>query len=276
MALNSLTATIGHLLPEPHAGLLAGMLFGTRETMPQWFHEALVTTGTLHIIALSGFNISLIGGLVSVTLARVVSKYVALVLTIILTIGFILFVGPSPSIVRAGMMGSFSMLALLFGKQRWPFFALVVTAAIMALLSPEMLGNISFQLSVTSTLGLILFAAPGANSVIQSDGSALRSLLRAFGKTLWDDLRLTLAAQVFTVPIIYWYFHRISLISPLANVFVGWLVAPITIGGYAMLACAYMWRPVGQIAAWFIWVPLQYFVWIIMVCAQVPMASIGK
>src|SRR4030042_5052354 len=106
------TSVINHLLPEPHAGLLAGMLFGTRATISQEFVQALTVTGTLHIIALSGMNISILAGLSIMTLLRFVSRRVASLLTVLIIVGFVWFVGVSPSVVRAAIMGSLTLFSI--------------------------------------------------------------------------------------------------------------------------------------------------------------------
>src|SRR5450759_2989190 len=106
------TSVINQVLPEPHAGLLAGILLGTKNTLSKDFLAALTTTGTLHIIALSGMNISILADLSITTFLRVVSRRVASLLTILIIIGFVWFVGVSPSVIRAAIMGCLTLFAV--------------------------------------------------------------------------------------------------------------------------------------------------------------------
>src|SRR3990170_8905563 len=112
MTVESATGIINQLLPEPHAGLLAGIVFGTRATLSKELTDALIKTGTLHIIALSGMNITIMTGLVESMLRPLVSRRLAILITIVLIIMFIVFVGPSPSIIRAGIIGCIGLIAI--------------------------------------------------------------------------------------------------------------------------------------------------------------------
>lgn len=252
------TELINKLLPEPHAGLLAGMLFGVKATLDPQMYEDLVRTGTLHIIALSGMNISILISLVSVVFLRVVGRRLAGLLTIALIAWFVSFVGPSASVVRAAVMGSISLLATIFGRQNWALWSWVVTVSGMIVLNPPYVTDLSFQLSVMATLGLLLFGPKGGKP-----------------KFPMDDLRVTLSAQVFTTPIILFAFHRISLIAPLTNMLIGWVIPGVTGAGLAMVLTGLVWLPLAQIIAWVLWVPLAYILLVITVFSRIPGASLG-
>ena len=256
---SGLTGIINQLLPEPHAGLLSGLLFGVKANLPRDFYDALVTTGTLHIIALSGMNISIMEDLVATMLRSLIGTRIAGLITMILIVWFVWFVGPSPSIVRAAIMGSISLLAVLFGRQYWAILSWVLAIATMLLINWSWIGNLSFQLSALATLGIILF---GPKKDTGKNG-------------LMTDLRLTLAAQTFTVPLIFFQFRRISLVSAFANLAIGWLIAPLTMLGWATVLVGWLLLYAGQVLAWFDWVLLEYLVRIIYLMSKVPFASIG-
>jgi competence protein ComEC len=121
MTLDTLTALVNSLIHEPQAGLLNGFC-GVKATLSEDLQNALITTGTLHIIALSGMNISIIVGFVNLFLLRFVRRPIANVATVFIIIGFIGFVGVSPSVIRAAIMASITLLGMNFGRQRWPLF----------------------------------------------------------------------------------------------------------------------------------------------------------
>ncbi len=309
MTVGDFVGIINQLLPEPHAGLLNGILFGIKATLSKDLHIALVKTGTLHIIALSGMNITILADLVGLTLLRFVSRRIASLLTVGIIIGFILFVGPSPSVIRAGIMGSITLLAIIFGRQAWSLLTWIIAVSIMLFVKPIWIGDISFQLSALATLGIILFgkkrtsqkfaaevanvgasrgvslaahpSSPSTSSPLSSlakgvmvlEATPLAAPLHFLWSFIEDDLRVTLAAQLFTVPLILFTFHQISLISPLSNILIGWIIQPLTVLGFFTTIAGWVWLPLGQVIAWVTWVPLQYVLTIISLTSRIPFAS---
>lgn len=330
---STLSAVLGRLLPEPHAGFLSGILFGTRATMTKGLVEAFVTTGTIHIVALSGQNLSIFTGTLASWLTSFVSRRIASLLTLVAIAWFLWFVGPSPSLIRAVIMGSLTLLAVIFGRRNLSLFSLVLAVSIMLLLNPSWIGDLSFQLSVLATLGIILFGgkidqgtwyvlgqqARGAQaSILRStedpskvsverygvsgDGSSLSEdecllygkkdgcraspknvlpmrLIQATGVHLWrlvgSDLRLTLSAQLLTTPLIFFHFHRFSIIAPLTNVLIGWTM-PILMGlGWVAAIAGYLWVPLGLLPAWAAWIFLTYVIRAVEVTAGFPIAAIS-
>jgi competence protein ComEC len=263
MTLSTFVSIINSLLPEPQAGLLNGILFGVKATLDPQMKIFLTNSGTLHIIALSGMNISILVSLVDLILLRFVRRPIANVATVAIIIGFIWFVGPSPSVIRAAIMGGISLLAVSLGRQNWPILAWILAVLVMLVLNPLWIGDLSFQLSIMATLGIILFGKKKSESKFK-----IITLLQ-------DDLRITMAAQLFTVPIIVFQFHRISLVSPLSNILIGWLMEPIMILGFAMIIGGLFWLPLGLLLGWIVWVPLTYVVWVIEWTAKLPFASIS-
>lgn len=256
MTVESLSSVLAQLLPEPHAGLLAGLLFGTKAALSTGLYSALVTSGTIHIVALSGMNITIIMDIVAKTLLPIVGKRIAGMIMLFGIVWFVWFVGPSSTIVRAAIMGSISLLSVLFGRQYWAILSWIIAVGVMLLVNFLWLFEISFQLSAMATLGIILFGRKEKNIIM-------------------ENLRLTLSAQVFTIPIIMFYFHRISLIAPISNLVIGWLIAPLTIMGWVTAVLGALWLPLGQIIAWFDWALLQYMIGVVTLMSRIPFASIS-
>ncbi len=289
---SGLTSIINQLLPEPHAGLLAGLLFGTKTSLSGDFYDALVTSGTLHIIALSGMNITIMEDLVGKMLLPVVGKRVATALTLLLIIWFVWFVGPASSIIRAAIMGSLSLIAVLFGRQYWAFLTLLLTVGIMLIIHFNWLFEISFQLSALATLGIILFSGQrkDANKTFAAAADLQNSFQRPYvfwvnnivGKVaspVWslmkENVRLTLAAQVFTIPLTMLYFHRLSLVSPLTNLAIGWVISPVTLAGWVTVLLGFFVLYAGQAVAWIDWLFLEYLIRTIQIMSRLPFASLG-
>lgn len=250
------TSVINQVLPEPHAGLLAGMLFGTKATLSKDFLDALTKTGTLHIVALSGMNISILADICATTFLRVTSRRVASLATVLIIIGFVWFVGVSASVVRAAIMGSLALLAVMTGRPTWSLFSFILTVGSMLLVKPSWIGDLSFQLSALATLGIILFGKKQKN-------------------VIGDTLQTTLSAQVFTIPLILFTFRRISLVSPLTNVLIGWVIAPLTGIGMALAFLGWIWLPIGYVFGWVSWVLLEYLILMVNWTAKLPFSSLG-
>ena len=122
--------------------------------------QAFRDTGTAHIIAISGFNITILAGLF-MTISRRLFKgrlnFLAAVAGIAI---YTLLVGAEPSVVRAAIMGGLGILAQELGRRQFALNSLAFTAVVMCLFNPFMPWDVSFQLSFFATLGLILYAQP--------------------------------------------------------------------------------------------------------------------
>jgi len=263
---NPFSQVINSLLPEPQAGLLNGILFGIRSNISGSFYRALVDTGTLHIIALSGMNITILTNLTAKVTLIFGRKFSSL-LTICLIGLFVRFVGPGPTIVRAAIMGSMSLVAVYFGRRYFALLSLILTSILMLLMDLSLIKNLSFQLSFLATLGLITANKKGTGQYRKE----------AWGSFLWpiyENLRLTLWAQIFTLPVILFNFRRLSLISPIANLLIEWTIQPIMVLGFITAITGWILLPVGKIAGWMTWVPLTYLLTVVKFLAKFPMASV--
>lgn len=257
-----LTGVLGQLLPEPHTGLLAGILFGTKATLDPSLKSALVNSGVIHLVALSGQNIAIVVSVVTPLLVYLFSRRIASLLTIFVLVGYVAFVGVSPSVVRAAIMGSLSLCAVIWGRLSWSLFVWILAVSGMILLRPPWIADVGFQLSAFASLGIILF---GSSPYRKNPILAL----------IESDLRVTLAAQSLTIPIILWHFHRLSLVSPLANLLVGWTMLPLMIFGWLAAFFGWVYLPAGQIFAWICWVLLEWMVQVVLFFDTVPFASVG-
>lgn len=264
---NPFISVVNSVLPEPQASLLNGILFGAKATMPRYFYNALVATGTLHIIALSGMNISILTALTA-QITLFLGRKASSILTICLIVLFVLFVGPSPSIVRAAMMGSLSLLAVYFGRRDWGVLSLFLVSGIMLLIDFSLIKNVSFQLSFLATFGIIMTTG-------KRHGGENNGLIGQVKFWFKENLKITLSAQAFTLPIILYNFHRLSLIAPIANLLLEWTVQPIMVLGFITAVAGFIFYPIGIILGWVVWVPLTYFITVVNGLSEIPGASIN-
>jgi len=253
------------LLPEPQASLLSGVVLGTRRQMPKNFRQNLQKTGTAHVVVASGYNISVVAGLLICVIVRFTKRKFALFLSFLGILAYTLMAGAEPPVVRAAIMGSLTFLAQFLGREKDALRTLFFVGGVMLLANPLILFDLGFQLSFLATAGILFLGT-------RLDGKIFR--LPGLG----ENLRTTLAAQAGVLPILLTNFGQISFLSPLINVLVLPIVPLIMILGAITALFGLVWQPLAQIASWFAWVPLTYFIKIIEWFGKLPWVSfeIGK
>ena len=262
--------------PDPEASLLAGILLGAEGSISPEVREAFNRTGTSHIIAISGFNISLIAGaFVSVFGRWLGARWGALVAGFAI-LAYTLMVGASASVVRAALMGGLSILALRLGRQTHGLASLGAAAFVMTVVNPLVLWDAGFQLSFAATLGLVLYGGrlqDWARHRLEKLTSKKRAA-RLTGPAS-EFLLFTLAAQLTTLPLTIYYFQRVSLASLVANPAILPAQPPIMVlGGLSAIAGA-IWPPLGRPLAWLAWPFAAYTVRVVELFAALPAAAIS-
>lgn len=246
----TISQTVRQSLPEPQASLLLGMILGVKGGFPSGFYEALRVTGTLHVVVVSGYNITVLinalgRGLTFLTLK---TRFFFIVLGILL---FIFLVGFEPPVIRAAIMGTIALLATVLGRQKDALRAFLIAGVLMAIFNPKWLIDISFQLSFLATLGLIV-VLPILDRLIPGRGALLR-----------EDLITTLAAQVLVWPLIAFKFGQVSILSPIVNALVLWTVPLLTVLGLIVTTLAILIRQLGYLLMLPLNLFLTYFVQVV-------------
>ena len=254
------TQVINSYLPEPHASLLNGILFGVSLRTSQEFFMQLKMVGLLHIVVLSGINITLLASIIA-SFTGFLNKTLSSLLTIISIILFVLFVGPDPPIVRAGIMGGLSLFAIIFGRQKNALYLLLLSGLLVLLFKFEWIQSISFQLSYGATLGIILFGSAKLKG---------KSISDRIKYDIAKEIRPSLAAQLFTAPLIFYYFKQVSLISPISNLLVSPLIAPLMMFGFVTAILGKINYYLGLIPSYICYGILSYMVFIIEFLSKLP------
>lgn len=268
-----ITNVLNHYFPEPHASLMNGILFGEDLQTTSYFKEQLKTVGLIHLVVLSGSNITLLSSIIChITLG--LGKKVSLLISICVVVLFVWFVGTEPPVVRAASMAVLASFALLFGRQYLVLYGLIISALIIALFWPDWITSISFQLSYAATIGLLLFGKGGYAHPQEKSHEEKPALIIQILTYIRQELRISLAAQVFTVPIIWIYFQQVSLISPLANIAVAWSIAPLMIFGFITAILGSIHISLGLIPSYICYFLLTYMSWVVEILSQVPFAAI--
>ncbi|MCD6520079.1 MAG: DNA internalization-related competence protein ComEC/Rec2 [Anaerolineae bacterium] len=270
-----LRQAIEAVLPYPEAGLLSGILLGLSHTLPGYLAQAFKATGLTHIIVISGFNISIVAQAVILASNRLFHRWLALGLSLLAVGLYTLFVGPSPPVLRAALMGGLFLGAQLLGRRSHPLASLAAASLAMTAANPLLLWSVSFQLSFVATLALILLEpllARGVASWLLSQPGGGRAgrwfaLVREF-------LTVTVAAQLLTLPLIWHHFGQISLLALLANVLVLPIQPAIMFLGFVATVAGLLWPAAGQLCAWAVWPLLRYNIRIVEVLGTLPWAAL--
>jgi competence protein ComEC len=259
------------IFPDPEASLLAGILLGVDTGLPAGLQQAFKDTGTAHIIAISGFNITIIAGFFLLLFGRAFGQTrgsIAAVLGITL---YTFLVGADAAVVRAAIMGTLALLARQFGRRNEGLYALLLSAAAMAAFNPHLLWDVGFQLSFFATLGLVLYAQPMQDRAVDlitrftSPGRA-----RKIAAPLSEYLLFTVAAQLTTLPIMAYHFKRLSLVALVANPFILPAQPAVMVSGGIAVLLSMLWTPLGAIAAFVAWPFVAYTIRSVELFAQIP------
>lgn len=256
-------AALQSVLPEPQASFGAGILIGQRSTIPQATSDQLSVTGLTHLVAVSGYNLTIIIVAVRKLLGDR-SKFQSAIGAATLMMVFVLITGFSASIIRAALVSSLSLLAWYYGRAFKPLLLIGFAAAITALWNPFYIwSDLGWYLSFIAFFGVIVLA-PLVTKVFSKRGEP---------KIVAALLIETTAAQIVTLPIIMYIFGRVSLIGLLANV----LVVPLVpLAMLTTLIAGLGGMLLTPIAGWFAWpsrILLVYMLDITALLSRVPHAS---
>ena len=259
------------VLPEPEAGLAAGILIGLRDRVDRDLAAAFTTAGVSHVVAISGWNIAIVAAAVAAVAGRMGRRRRSVV-TMAAIVAYVVFAGASASVVRAGAMAAVVLLARESGRAGRAAAALGWAVMLLLVMDPGLVADAGFQLSALATAGLIAWATP-ATDVIERLGRG------RVPHWLAESLGVSLAAQVATLPVILVAFGRLAILAPAVNLVIVPLVAPAMAAGLvAMLggALALAGGPpmVAAILAVPGWISLRLMVAIVDTAAAIPFASV--
>jgi competence protein ComEC len=262
---------IYRMFPDPESSLLAGILLGVDTGLTQELQQAFKNTGTAHIIAISGFNISIIAGIFFAFFSRFFGERRGAFVAIVGIALYTFIVGADAAVVRAALMGSLALFARQVGRRQFALNTLLAVAFVMTLWNPLLVWDVGFQLSFFATLGLILYAEPFSQIADQTIKRYFpASTAERFAELFSEFVLLTLAAQLTTIPIMAYHFQRISLVSFIANPFIlPAQPAVMILGGLAVLL-SLIWFPLGQVAAWMAWPFVVYTIRMVELFDRVP------
>jgi len=268
-------SVIARILPEPQAALLTGILLGVETGIPADLMEDFAATGTTHIIAISGFNITIISGIFAGLAERLFDERRAVWVAIVGVVVYTIFVGASAAVVRAALMGILYLWGRHLRRGTFAPVSLAAAAIGMTAWNPYTLWDVGFLLSFAATIGLVLYAEPlerAFERMLARVTSAERA--RKIVGLISEALLVTLAAQITTIGIILYYFGRLSLVTLLTNFLILPVQSFVMIWGGVATLLGLVFLPLGQVVGWVAWVFLTFTIEMVRLTARAPFASL--
>ena len=263
---DGLSAAASSVLPERSAALLPSLAIGDTSAMSWTLREEFRTTGLLHLTAVSGANVALVCAAVFglLILLRAGPRTRVLVAAVAL-IGFVVLARPSPSVLRAAVMGGVALLAVLVGRRRSALPALAVAVLGLLLIDPALGTDPGFALSVLATGALVLLAPRWS------------AWLRRLGLPpgVAEAVAVPAAAHLVTAPVVAGLSGQVSLVAVVANLLAAPAIAPVTVLGVLAAAVSPISPLLAEACAWLATPAVGWLVWVAHWGAGVPGAALG-
>ena len=240
-------------MPYPESALVSGILLGIDWNIPDFLQEAYRATGTIHIIAISGFNIALIAGLVARLFRRVFPLYWDGIFSVTAICVYTILVGADPAVVRAAVMGAAAIPAYYIGRRVIGVNSLSIAAAAMLFFNPLLLWNIGFQLSFLATLGLMTLADPLTDWLQTGIENRVSEKTAAISRPLVVLTASTLAAQFAVSPVLLKLDPSLQIFSLPANLIILPLQPLLMGSGGIGLLAGFIFPPLGALFGRIAW-----------------------
>ncbi|MBP6858384.1 MAG: ComEC/Rec2 family competence protein [Candidatus Pacebacteria bacterium] len=253
------------VLGEPHAALAAGLVVGEKSALGKDLLEDFRVVGLIHIIVLSGFNITIVGD----AMRRILSFLPRVWGIVVGGIGIVLFgvmVGGGATVVRSCFMASIALSADLIRRDYNVVRALIFAGLLMVIQNPSIiLHDPSFQLSFMATLGLIILASPIEKKIgFITERFGIRGIVAS-----------TIATQIFVSPYILYMMGTISIIGMIVNILVLPIIPATMLVVFLAGAFGFIWMPLAQLFGWVSHLLLSYELFMVESFARVPYASLS-
>ncbi|KKU32603.1 MAG: ComEC/Rec2-related protein [Candidatus Collierbacteria bacterium GW2011_GWA2_46_26] len=240
-------------VPEPEAGLVAGIVLGYKNDIGQELYQQMINSGSIHIAVASGYNILLVGGLILSVCFYFVRRREAIWIALVSMALYAGLAGGEPPVIRALWMATLMYVGQILGRANQGWWSLTLSAWAMLMFEPTLLSSVSFQLSVGASFGLIVVEPYLVKQFSMISGRGPVELMKNTGVTT------TLSTMFITVPIIWWHFGRMSLFGIFSNILILPFVPPLMFFGALMLALPSLFSiPVYALAHWIVLV-IRFF-----------------
>jgi len=256
------TSALDAMLPAPHAAVLLGIVLGIRQGIPAQLQQALIATGLIHLLVLSGLKVAVFARIVEGALNPILGRFAALPAMGLIGL-YAMVGGATPAAIRSSAMGGLAIAAGHLGRPSHVWTSLGVAAAAMLGWRPEYAWDVGFQLSFAGTAAIILLTPAVAERV------------RFLPRVLREPFAVTCAAQVGTLPMMATDFHVLSPAAPIANALTLPILPALVVCGLVLGALSAAPEFVGRLLAISVAGLLVYVEQVAYVLARLPAASIA-
>ena len=254
------TSALDAALPAPHAAVLLGVVLGIRQGIPPGLQNALIATGLVHLLVLSGLKVAVFARIVAGALKPMLGQLATWPALALIAI-YAMVGGATPAAVRAAAMGGLAIGAARLGRPTHVWTSLALTAAAMLGWHPELAWDVGFQLSFAGTAAIILLTP------------SIERRLKFMPGVLREPFAVTCAAQVGTLPMMATDFHVFSPVAPFANALVIPVLPALISAGLALGVLASL-PELARLAAIPVTGLLAYLEQVAYIFARVPAAAI--
>jgi competence protein ComEC len=251
------------VLPSDQAAMLPALVLGDTSAVSAQTTADFRAAGLSHLTAVSGANVTIVCGAMLLT-AGLVGPRVAVLLAAVVLLAFVVVVQPTPSVLRAAVMGAVTLLAVVSHRRRQAIPALAGTVLVLLIASPNLAVDLGFALSVSATAALVVIAPVWSRPLVG----------RGLPKPLADAVSVAVAAQLVTAPLIAGMSGTFSTVSVVANVLVAVVIPLITVVGTAAAALGPVWPAGAELLIRFTGPQLWWLLSVARWAAGVPGASV--
>ncbi len=266
---NYFSASLNKVMPKYAAELTDAMLLGNRVNLDEKVTEGFRISGGSHFLAVSGLHLSVLVSFVGNLLYKFKIKHTIrdLVLIIFLIL-YMALTGFRFSVQRAGIMAILVILARIFGRVDDSLSSLSIAGFIICFINPYAAADIGFILSFTATLGIIL-----VNNL--KIGEKFKSKHKFLG-SVWENIIISLAACVFTVPVSMCFFGYFSVYTILTSIVLSIPVAFIISAGFLATVLSAIFTPLALLPALVTTVFSKFVIWYVSLISPVSYYMVGE
>ena len=255
-------------LPEPESSLGIGLLIGSKQGFSQNLINDFAKVGITHIIALSGYNVTIIIIFLTDILLGFLTRRQIFVISLILILLFIAMTGAASSVIRASIITLLIAYGKTIGRKADMTNLILLSAAIMVAINPFVLRyDVGFQLSFLAFIGLVYFS-PIIKQIFN------RRFFKPWPNFIKSAITETLSAQIIVLPLILSSFGLVSIIAPITNVLILPLIPAAMLFIFLSTLIYWVAPTIGKLAFLICYLPLKYILTIAQHFAKLPLASI--
>lgn len=219
-------------LPEDSSSFFKALVLGDKTDMSDYTLESFRKSGVSHFIVVSGLHMSVVGMFFLFIFRKIAgNKYIYVFGAAAVIVLYMGITGFSPSVVRAGVMFLVYIFGMLFNRKPDSFSSLGLAALILTFKNPYSAGNIGLLLSVSATLGILLWNRR-INNFLKgkwTDRLQKPKFVKSFVLGVLSCISVSLSATIGVLPLQVWFFQEISLVGIVTNLLIVPLSSPLII-----------------------------------------------